>query len=289
MGRGLIIILLAAVAAGCSAQEKRHAPVATDKSSLSMIASMAEHMERENEDIARDAVSIREDISSADKDLDSIYDMVPDAGQETLDIAIDKIWEAEQNAKQIADSAGRLQEEIDKLEVVTAQVKAVEDRVAELQGVEAETRAKAMEKLYGYITLFFALGFIIVTAGAALAFFVNKSMGFMIMLVGGIMIGFAAASQYYLQQIALVGGILLAILVASGLVFILLSALRGKKKDEALAEIVGIIKVLMETMEPGERDRIFGDGGLASKANSKMTKDIIAEMSSASQSVAVKK
>jgi hypothetical protein len=282
--KNVSIALVVAAVVGCASPEKPRAAVATDRSSLSLIASMAEHMERENEDIARDAVSIREDISSADKDLDSLYGVVPEASQETLDIAIDKMWEAEQNAKQIADSAARLQEEIDKLEVVTAQVKAVEDRVVELQGVEAETRAKAMEKLYGYITLFFALGFIIVTAGAALAFFVNKSLGFMIMLVGGIMIGFAAASQYYLQQIALVGGILLAVLVASGLVFILLSALRGKKKDEALAEIVGIIKVLMETMEPGEKERIFGDGGLASKAKSQMTRDIISEMSSSVKS-----
>lgn len=274
----LSTLLIASFVAGCGAPARQHLPVATDRSSITLISSMAEHMERENEDIARDAASIQEDIASADKNLDSIYDIVPDSGQETLDLAIDKIWEAEQNAKQIGESAARLQEEIDKLEVVTTQVKAVEERVAELQGVEAETRAKAMEKLYGYITLFFALGFLIVTAGAALAFFVNKSMGFMIMLVGGIMIGFAAASQYYLQQIALVGGILLAILVASGLVFILLSALRGKKKDEALSEIVGIIKVLMETMEPGEKERIFGEGGLASKAKSQMTREIIKEM-----------
>lgn len=279
MARNIVTILIAATIAGCGAPQKQRAPVATDKSSLSLISSMAEHMERENEDIARDAVSIREDIVSADVDLDSIYMQVPEEAQERLDLAIDKIWEAEQNAKQISDSSARLQEEIDKLEVVTSQVKAVEERVAELQGVEAETRAKAMEKLYGYITLFFALGFLIVTAGAALAFFVNKSLGFMIMLVGGIMIGFAAASQYYLQQIALVGGILLALLVASGLVFILLSALRGKKRDEALEEIIGIIKVLMETMEPGEKERIFGEGGLASRAKSKMTKDIIKEMS----------
>lgn len=274
-----ILLIAACVSVSCTPSPRARAPVATDRSSLTLISSMAEHMERENEDIARDAKSIQEDVASADKDLDSIYSMVPDSGQETLDLAIDKIWEAEQNAKQIGESAARLQEEIDKLEVVTSQVKAVEERVAELQGVEAETRAKAMEKLYGYITLFFALGFLIVTAGAALAFFVNKSLGFMIMLVGGIMIGFAAASQYYLQQIALVGGILLALLVASGLVFILLSALRGKKRDEALEEIVGIIKVLMETMEPGEKERIFGEGGLASRAKSKMTKDIIKEMS----------
>lgn len=277
--KNLLAVVMLATFAGCAAQEKRHMPVATDRSSITLISSMAEHMERENQDIARDAKSIQEDIASADKDLDSVYSLVPESAQETLDLAIDKIWEAEQNAKQIGDSATRLQEEIDKLEVVTSQVKAVEERVAELQGVEAETRAKAMEKLYGYITLFFALGFLIVTAGAVLAFFVNKSMGFMIMLVGGIMIGFAAASQYYLQQIALVGGILLAILVASGLVFILLSALRGKKKDEAFMEIIGIIMILMETMEPGEKERIFGEGGLASKAKSQMTRDILKEMS----------
>jgi len=265
--------------AGCATPEKRHAPIASEKSSLTMISSMAEHMERENQDISRDAISIQKDIASADKDLDSIYDMIPDAGQETLDIAIDKIWEAEQNAKQISDSATRLQEEIDKLEVVTTQVKDVEQRLTELQSAEAETRAKAMEKLYGYITLFFALGFLVVTAGAVVAFFVNKSLGFIMMLVGGIMIGFAAASQYYLQQIALVGGILLGILVASGLVFMILSMIKGKKTEDTLDEVIQIIKVLMETMEPGEKDRIFGKNGIAENAKSDLTKKVLAQIS----------
>ncbi len=267
------------VLSGCAEPAKHKTPIATEKSSLTLIESMAEHMERENEDIARDAKSIQEDIASADADLDSIYSMVPNTEQEKLDMAIDKIWEAEQNAKQISDSSARLQEEIDKLEIVTGQVKAIEQRVSELQGVEAETRAKAMEKLYGYITLFFAIGFLVVTAGAAVAFFVNKSLGFIMMLIGGIMIGFAAASQYYLQQIALVGGILMAILVASGLVFMIFNMIKGKKTEDTLSEIVQIIKVLMETMEPNEKERIFGKNGIAENAKSDLTKQVLLQIS----------
>lgn len=273
------LLSILVILSGCMESTQKREPIPTEKSSLTLIQSMAEHMERENEDIARDAVSIQEDIASADADLDSIYNKVPEEAQETLDLAIDKIWEAEQNAKQVSDSANRMQEEIDQLEVVTGQVKAMEARVVELQGVEAETRAKAMERLYGYITLFFAIGFLVVTAGAAVAFFVNKSLGFIMMLIGGIMIGFAAASQYYLQQIALVGGILMAILVASGLVFMIFSMIKGKKTEDTLSEIVQIIKVLMETMEPSEKERIFGKNGIAENAKSDLTKQVLLQIS----------
>lgn len=273
------LLSILVILSGCMESTQKIKPIPTEKSSLTLIQSMAEHMERENEDIARDAVSIQEDIASADADLDYIYNKVPEEAQETLDLAIDKIWEAEQNAKQISDSANRMQEEIDQLEVVTGQVKAMEARVVELQGVEAETRAKAMERLYGYITLFFAIGFLVVTAGAAVAFFVNKSLGFIMMLIGGIMIGFAAASQYYLQQIALVGGILMAILVASGLVFMIFSMIKGKKTEDTLSEIVQIIKVLMETMEPSEKERIFGKNGIAKNAKSDLTKQVLLQIS----------
>lgn len=278
MKKLILVSSLAFLTVSCMDPMKRKEPVATDRSSLTLIQSMAEHMERENEDIYRDAQSIQEDIASADADLDSIYTQVPEEAQEVLDLAIDKIWEAEQNAKQVSDSATRLQEEIDQLEVLTGQVKAVELRLAELQSVEAETRAKAMEKLYSYITMFFAIGFLVVVAGAAIAFFANKSLGFIIMLIGGIMIGFAAASQYYLQQIALVGGILLAILVASGLVFMVLNIIRGKKTENALDDVVKIIKVLMETMEPGEKERIFGKNGIAENTKSELAKKIIAQI-----------
>lgn len=278
MNRILALTILLFLSSSCMQPTKRKEPIATEKSSLTLIQSMAEHMERENEDIARDAQSIQEDISSADADLDSIYTQVPEEAQEKLDLAIDKIWEAEQNAKQVSDSALRLQEEIDQLEILTGQVKAVETRLAELQSAEAETRAKAMEKLYGYITLFFVIGFAVVVAGAAIAFFANKSLGFIIMLIGGIMIGFAAASQYYLQQIALVGGILLATLVASGLIFMVMNIVKSKKTENALDDVVKIIKVLMETMEPNEKERIFGKGGIAESTKSAIAKKILSQI-----------
>ena len=109
------LLSILVVLSGCMEPTQKREPIPTEKSSLTLIQSMAEHMERENEDIARDAVSIQEDIASADADLDSIYNKVPEEAQETLDIAIDKIWEAEQNAKQVSDSANRMQEEIDQL------------------------------------------------------------------------------------------------------------------------------------------------------------------------------
>jgi len=45
----------------------------------------------------------------------------------------------------------------------------------------------------------------------------------------------------------------------------------------------------METMNPYERDRIFGDGGLASRAKSQLTKDIIREMSPVLKEIQISK
>ena len=93
--------------------------------------------------------------------------------------------------------------------------------------------------------------------------------------IGVIMIGFASASQYYLQEIAFTGAVILIGSFLVGLIMIGWSAVRGKNQDQAIKEIVELIEILKETMTDDEKERIFGRDGLASRVQSELTTKII--------------
>lgn len=263
---------------GCAANPKPHTPTITESSSTSTMQSITEHMERDLTDIAKDASYIQTEAIEADSVLDSLYEQVPQDNRPSLDKVIDSVWEIKTHADQIVNATNRVQEETDKLQSVVGQVKKMEDRIVELQNLEKEGRAKAMEKLYGYITLFWIIGFSVMAGGAALAFFVSKKTGLLVVMVGAVMIGFATASQYYLQEIALIGGILLIALIVGGVGMLVWSMVKAQRSSTAISEIVEMIEILRETMTEDERDRIFGPDGVASKVQSDLTKEIIAQI-----------
>jgi hypothetical protein len=272
------VFVVAVTLSGCESTQNTHKPTITQGSSISTIQSVTEHMERDIRDIRQDATYIQEDAVNADAQLDILYEVVPTEDRPRMDDAIDSVWEMKTHADQIVIAADRVQEETDKLQEVIGQVKKMEDRVAELQNLEKEGRAKAMEKLYGYITLFWIIGFSVMAGGAALAFFVSKKTGLLIIMVGAVMIGFASASQYYLQEIALIGGILLIALIVGGVGMLVWSMVKAQRSSTAIKEIVEMIEILRETMTDDERERIFGPNGVASKVQSDLTKEIIGQI-----------
>jgi len=272
---GIVAVLLCTI--GC-ATTKEHKPTVTEASSTTNIQSISEHIERDLWDIKEDATYIQSEAVKADAELDILYERVGQEDRPRMDNAIDSVWEMKTHADQIVIASDRMQEETDRLQEVMAQVKKVETRIAELQSVEKETRAKAMEKLYGYITLFWAIGFIVMAGGAAVAFFVSKKLGILIIMVGAVMIGFASASQYYLQEIALIGGILLGGLVLGGVGMLVWSMIKTQRSSTAIKEIVEMIEILKETMTEDENERIFGPSGVASKVQSDLTREIIGQI-----------
>lgn len=180
------------------------------------------------------------------------------------------------NAENIIESADSIVKENGKLKKLTAEVTKLEKSLTNLQIANEEARLAALERLYGYITLFWVLGFILIAAGAAVAFFLNKSYGGMLALIGALMLGFASASHRYLDQIAMVGAILLiaGFVVAVGM--IAWSTINSKRNSVAIKEIVEMIQILKESMTEDEQKRIFGPDGVASKVQSDLTKEIIA-------------
>ena len=114
--------------------------------------------------------------------------------------------------------------------------------------------------------------------GAFLTFWVNGKLGGIVLAIGVLTVGFAAASQYYLEEIAIVGLIVLIVgfLATIGVVGWML--LRGRDNEKAMKEIVGLIEAMKEHLTDEERKKIFGAGGVASALTSDLTKEIIAKV-----------
>ena len=178
-------------------------------------------------------------------------------------------------ADNIISGSSKIQRDAVTLKAVESQVKELETEVIKYKSATSQAQAQALEKLYEYINIFWIIGFAAIIGGAALAFFANKGFGGTISLFGVIMIGFASASQYYLQEIAFTGAVILIGSFLVGLIMIGWSAVRGKNQDQAIKEIVELIEILKETMTDDEKERIFGRDGLASRVQSELTTKII--------------
>ena len=81
-----------------------------------------------------------------------------------------------------------------------------------------------------------------------------------------------------MEEIALVGAILLVIGFLSSIVMIVWSTVNSKRNATAIREIVEMIQILKETMTDDEQQKIFGVDGVASKVQSDLTKEIIAKI-----------
>ena len=115
-------------------------------------------------------------------------------------------------------------------------------------------------------------------AGAFIAFWVNGKLGTVILGIGILTVGFASASQYYLEEIATIGLIILIIgfVATSGIIAWML--IKGRGNEKAIKEIVELIEAMKEKLSPEERKEIFGKGNLASQLTSDLTKKIVAEV-----------
>lgn len=182
------------------------------------------------------------------------------------------------NADNIIESANAVTKETQNLKKLTAEVTKLEKSLTNLQIATEEARLSALERLYGYITLFWVLGFILIAAGAAVAFFLNKSYGGMLALIGALMLGFASASHRYLDEIAMVGAFLLIAGFVAAVGMIVWSTINSKRNSTAIKEIVEMIQILKETMTDDEQKRIFGPDGVASHVQSDLTKEVIAKI-----------
>ena len=239
------------------------------------LETVSKNIEATATEIKSDAEVIVAEASVAKQNIERIYDTAPEGEREPLTAALNSVQEIDARADNIISESSKIQRDADTLKAVESQVKELETEVIKYKSATSQAQAQALEKLYEYINIFWIIGFAAIIGGAALAFFANKGFGGTISLIGVIMIGFASASQYYLQEIAFTGAVILIGSFLVGLIMIGWSAVRGKNQDQAIKEIVELIEILKETMTDDEKERIFGRYGLASRVQSELTTKII--------------
>jgi hypothetical protein len=227
------------------------------------------------EEVQQDAETIIEESSSARSNIEKVYSQVTETQREPLAKALTSVQEIDARADNIVSETTKVIKETETLETVQDQVESLELEVAHYKSATSMAQAQALQQLYAYINLFWVIGFAAIAAGAAIAFFANKTFGGTISIIGVLMIVFASASQYYMEEIAFTGAVILIGSFLVGLLMIAWSTVRGKNHDQAIKEIVELIEILKETMTEEERDRIFGEKGLASEVQSDLTKRII--------------
>lgn len=247
-------------------------------SSSTSLRSVVDHAQNGLEDVERDAKRILDNSSVAQEQLNPVYEQVDPIHKPAIDEALDSLKLIDSKAENIIEASDDIHNEMALLDNLARQVDRLEDRLLALSSAVDAAKGKAMEKLYGYITMFWVIGFAMIAAGAAVAFFFNKTYGGATSLLGILMIGFASASQYYMEQIALIGAILLAVGLLGGVGAMCWQYVKSQRSDEAMKEIVEMIEILRETMTEDERTRIFGPEGLANKVQSDLTKRIVAEI-----------
>jgi ABC-type multidrug transport system fused ATPase/permease subunit len=216
---------------------------------------------------------IREESDSIDQDAKVII-------EETKAIPDVKVaGNINSKAENIIESSDSIKKENAKLAVVIDEVKKNEDELAKLKDLINSNRLQALEKLYGYVTMFWVLGFAAIVGGAVVAFLLgNRIFGSSIMMIGIMMVGFAAASQYYMEEIAKVGGIILVISFIGGIAYLIWGIYRANTVSLAVKEIVEMMEILKETMTDDEKERIFGEKGLASRLQSEITQKVVAKI-----------
>ena len=281
-----ILTLISATLVGCKSTE-----VGTgadlSKPSGRVVESIREQIEQTDE--VRDASeTIQSDLESIDNEANSILDEIA-LSPDQNDPILENIEDSAESIKEHVDDAEkeqvRIEEALEDLSSANArvagaigQIEQLEDLVLEYEQSDREVRKQALENMHSYITLFFVIGFGMLIGGAFLTFWVSGKLGGVILGIGVLTVGFAAASQYYLEEIAIVGLIVLIVGFFATLGVVGWMLIDGRKDKDAMKEIVNLIEAMKERLSLEEIKEIFGVGGVASKLTSNVTKEIIAKV-----------
>jgi hypothetical protein len=250
--------------------------------------SVQEQIEQ-TEEIKNATELIARQLGDIDLQAENILNEIALMPEDQINNGMVSIEDSAETIKETVDEAQkehiRIDESLEDLESANhrassllTQTKKLEQLLEEYKESDREVRREALENLHSYITLFFVIGFATVLIGAFLTFWVNGKLGGVVLGVGVLTVGFAAASQYYLQEIAVVGLIVLILgfVVTLGVIIWLL--LDGKNDKVAMKEIVSLVEAMKHHLTEEERKQIFGPTGLASRMTSDLTKKVVSQI-----------
>ena len=259
--------------------------------SSTVVDSVREQREQTDE-ITNASEVIGNDLEKIDEHAESILNdiaLVPENKNYNIDPTLESIEDSAEAIKETVDDAQkeqvRIEESLEDLEqannrvaAAVGQIEQLEDLVKEYEQSDREVRKEALENLYNSITLFFVIGFAMVIGGAFVMFWVSKKLGATLLGIGFLTVGFASASQFYMEEIAQVGLYVLiaGFLLTMGIIAYML--LNGKNTEKATLEIVQLVEAMKERLTDKERKEIFGQDGIASRLTSPITKNLIARI-----------
>ena len=259
--------------------------------SNTVVDSLREQKEQTDE-ITNASEVIGNDLEKIDDQANSILNdiaLVPENKNYNIDPTLESIEDSAEAIKETVDDAQKEQVRIDesledleqannRVAAAVGQIEQLEDLVKEYEQSDREVRKEALENLYNSITLFFVIGFAMVIGGAFVMFWVSKKLGATLLGIGFLTVGFASASQFYMEEIAqvglyvLIGGFLLTVVIVAYML------LNGKNTEKATLEIVQLVEAMKERLTDEERKEIFGQDGVASRLTSPVTKSLIARI-----------
>ena len=285
-----LILGLLMVISGCEMFQEvnKEAPMHT---SSTVVDSVREQKEQTDE-ITNASEVIGNDLEKIDDQANSILNeiaLVPEDRNYNVDPTLNNIENSAEVIKETVDDAQKEQVRIDesledleqannRVSAAIGQIEELENLITEYEQSDREVRKQALENLYENIALFFTIGFALIIGGVFVTFWVNRKLGGTILAIGFLTVGFATASQYYLEEMAqiglyiFIGGFLLTAVIVG---FMLLN---GKHNEKALFEIVELIEEMKEHLNDEERKEIFGRDGFASRLTSPMTKKIVSQI-----------
>ena len=259
--------------------------------SSTVVDSVREQREQTDE-ITNASEVIGNDLEKIDDQANSILNdiaLVPENKNYNIDPTLESIEDSAEAIKETVDDAQKEQVRIDesledleqannRVAAAVGQIEELEELVKEYEQSDREVRKEALENLYNSITLFFVIGFAMVIGGAFVMFWISKKLGATLLGIGFLTVGFASASQFYMEEIAqvglyvLIGGFLLTVVIVAYML------LNGKNSEKAMLEVVQLVEAMKDKLSDKERKAIFGQDGVASRMTSNLTKNIISKI-----------
>jgi uncharacterized protein YdhG (YjbR/CyaY superfamily) len=290
MKKIMIVMMLGILTAtGCEAlQDMNGYP---DNTASTVVDSVREQREQTDE-ITNASEVIGNDLKTIDEQANAILNdiaLVPDDHNYNIDPTLDSIEDSAEAIKETVDNSQkeqiRIDESLEDLEAANnrvaaavGQIENLEDLVAEYEQSDREVRKEALQNLHSFITLFFVIGFGMLIGGAFLTFWVSGRLGGVVLAIGVLTVGFASASQYYLEEIATIGLIVLIVGFFAALGVVGWMLIDGRNNKKAIEEIVELIEETKDHLTLEERKEIFGRDGFASHMTSDLTKRIVAQV-----------
>ena len=291
MGKSLCLAFLLSFAVlGCDSLPS--VPASSDHPSHTVTETVREQIEQA-EEITTSSEVVGDHLKAIESEAEDILWSVAKVPDEDMTNTLvdteqrasaikDHVREAEKEQVRIEEALEDLKAANDRAAAAIGQISGLEDLIVEYEKTDREIRQEAVKNLRGFISLAFAIGFCLLVGGAFVALKIDGKLGGVMAGVGILAVGFAAASQYYLEEIALVG--LVALVVGFILVVFMVGSnlARGKEYESAIREVVELIEEIKDYMSDANlgdmRKEIFGPSGFANRFQNEITKKIVAEV-----------